>query len=87
MQTLKDKIIGGRARNYQFESDLGTEMALRWSMDKHGHSLTRIFRDCRWCITERRVFRAGHLASLKKPPTWWKRFIREWQDSMTKTRD
>lgn len=80
--TIRDEALEARSRYYRFISDLGTEMALQWSLRKHSHRLDRVLDTCRWCIIERRVLKHGHMASVKKPPLWWKRFIEEWQRSL-----
>ena len=82
-KTISAQVLEARANNYQFQSDLGTEMALKWSLPKHEHLLTKLVSGCRWCGIERMVIKHGHMASVEKAPEWWKRFIAEWQKDHT----
>lgn len=72
-----EETIEARQRGYQAYSDLVTEIALRWSLTKHIHSLDAVYPSCRWCEVEGRVLAVGHMASIKPRPDWWKEFIAE----------
>ena len=78
----RTEILRARGRHYRFCSDLVTEQALRWAMAKHLHPLDIVSDGCHWCEIERRVLDIGHLASLKPPVTWWKRFVLEMRNEM-----
>jgi hypothetical protein len=74
-------ILKERKRRYQFISDLGTEMALRWSLSQHDHGMDLVRPGCHWCDIESLVIANGHMASKKNPPKWWNEFVLEWKSS------
>lgn len=75
----KLETLDARKKGYRFMSDLSTEMALRWSLKQHCHSMKRIDGRCRWCVIERKVLTVGHMASKRPAPSWWTRFMLDWE--------
>lgn len=74
----KGQILRARSRGYEYASDLLTEMALRWSLKQHGHSLGQVDPGCRWCAVERRILTPGLRASKRPEAGWWRQFIGEY---------
>ncbi len=69
------QIVQARQRGYFGHSDMGTEKALKWVLPKHPHSMDVLHPKCHWCDLERRILAIGHMASVRPPPAWWKRFM------------
>lgn len=79
------EIIAARKKAYQAMSDLCTEIALRWSLKEHHHSMKRVDYRCRWCVIERKVLTTGHMASKQPAPRWWILFMGEYRNRLPAT--
>lgn len=71
------EVVRAREKEYRFLNDLLSENALGWCLPKHPHSLHAVEPKCPWCGIERTILAAGHMASIRPSPKWWRDFLEQ----------